>query len=50
MVDTLIDDLKEHDKKTHHLIEDNMFLRDQLEQKNDQLLDMISQGGPKESL
>jgi hypothetical protein len=35
MVDTLIDDLKEQDKKTRHLIDDNMFLRDQLDKKND---------------
>ena len=27
MVDTLIDDLKEFDKKTHLLIDDNAFLR-----------------------
>jgi hypothetical protein len=38
MVDTLIDDLKEQDKKLKHLIDDNMFLRDQLDKKTEQLL------------
>lgn len=31
MIDTLIEDLKEMEKKSHHLIEDNAFLRKQLE-------------------
>lgn len=45
MVDTLIDDLKELDKKTHHLIDDNAFLRSQLEQKNDQIVQLLKNGG-----
>ena len=46
MVESLVFDLKELDKKTHFLVEDNSFLRTQLEQKNELLL----KGGTEDSI
>lgn len=50
MIDTLIDDLKELENKTQHLVEDNSYLRKQLEIKDEQLIKAHKSGGvPQEN-